>query len=80
MHDEDFWPADFAHQAEREADEIESDYPDSSLEALAAELERTRDVYDGGPEFATAVIEVLRRRAAVRDKSPSRSSRGGLYH
>lgn len=64
MPDDDFWAADFVRQAEREADEIASDYPDSSLEALADGLERAREAYDGGPELAAAVIGILRRRAA----------------
>jgi hypothetical protein len=57
--------ADQAAEVRREADEIATEYEDSSLDALADELDRKADAYDGGPESAAAVASELRRRAAA---------------
>ena len=64
------WAAQIVREAEIEADEIMSDYADTPVEALADELERTLDAYDGGPELGRVVVGILRRHA-----SGSRSGR-----
>lgn len=63
--DDAYWAADQDAGVRREADEIAMEYDASPLSALADELERKADAYDGGPELAHAVAAELRRRDAA---------------
>jgi hypothetical protein len=53
---------DYAEWVRRDVDLLLDDYPDTSVAALAAALERDKDSYDDGPERALEVVAEMRSR------------------